>query len=104
MDKDIKAFWVDALRSGKYKQGKSFLSYDKKFCCLGVLCDVMAHPLWEHDWDCAAQIMLDDPWEIPPELRKKCKITRREQTKLIDLNDEENKTFPEIADWIEENL
>lgn len=104
MDKDIKAFWVDALRSGKYKQAKEQLSDGKKFCCLGVLCDVMAHPLWEYDRDYEAQIMLDELWEIPPELRKKCKITRHEQMELINLNDEKNKTFPEIADWIEENL
>lgn len=104
MDKDIKAFWVDALRSGKYKQAKKQLSDGKKFCCLGVLCDVMAHPLWEHDNDYDAQMMLDELWEIPPALRKRCEITCREQTKLIDLNDSENKTFSEIADWIEENL
>ena len=32
--------WVDALRSGEYKQGRNFLERDGKFCCLGVLCEI----------------------------------------------------------------
>lgn len=30
--------WIKALRSGKYKQGKSRLQYHNTFCCLGVAC------------------------------------------------------------------
>lgn len=41
MDKKIKAKWLKALRSGKYKQGKKVLkTKNGKFCCLGVLCDL----------------------------------------------------------------
>jgi hypothetical protein len=45
MKKDIAKKWVKALRSGKYKQGQSWLKqYDKKgqerHCCLGVLCEL----------------------------------------------------------------
>ena len=32
--------WVDALRSGKYKQGDMALQTDQTFCCLGVACDL----------------------------------------------------------------
>lgn len=34
--------WVDALRSGKYKQGRYSLNKNGKFCCLGVACEVAA--------------------------------------------------------------
>lgn len=40
--KENRAKWVKALRSGKYKQGEGVL-FDKKtkaYCCLGVLCNV----------------------------------------------------------------
>lgn len=38
--------WVDALRSGKYEQGRLALrSKDDKYCCLGVLCDVAKNKL-----------------------------------------------------------
>lgn len=41
MNKEIAKIWVDALRSGKYEQGKYKLrTEDDKFCCLGVLCDL----------------------------------------------------------------
>ena len=32
--------WLEALRSGKYKQGKLYLKKDNKYCCLGVACDL----------------------------------------------------------------
>lgn len=32
---------VAALRSGKYKQGKSYLRVGDRFCCLGVACDLI---------------------------------------------------------------
>lgn len=50
MNPEIKALWVQALRSGAYEQGEGYLhqritdeatgdSVDT-FCCLGVLCDL----------------------------------------------------------------
>ncbi len=47
MNKEIKAKWVAALRSGDYAQGKITLrSKGNQFCCLGVLCNLhaQAHP------------------------------------------------------------
>lgn len=38
----IKRRWVDALRSGKYEQGRGLLCHDGRFCCLGVLCELAA--------------------------------------------------------------
>jgi len=35
--KEQRKAWVEALRSGKYKQGQGFLKCDDSFCCLGVL-------------------------------------------------------------------
>ena len=45
MKKRIAELWVKALRSGKYKQGKSALKVKTtrgitKHCCLGVLCEL----------------------------------------------------------------
>ena len=45
MDKRIKKKWVDALRSGKYKQGQGRLKgVDDTYCCLGVLCKIANIP------------------------------------------------------------
>ena len=35
------AKWLEALRSGKYKQTTGRLQDSKGFCCLGVACDVL---------------------------------------------------------------
>ena len=42
MDQKLKQDWVEALRSGKYKQGRRALykPYTEAYCCLGVLCKV----------------------------------------------------------------
>lgn len=40
MDPKIKAWWLEALRSGEYKQGTGYLRRGDKFCCLGVLCNL----------------------------------------------------------------
>lgn len=44
MNKDIKKKWINALRSGKYKQGSGWLLEDNKYCCLGVLSDILHSP------------------------------------------------------------
>ena len=44
MNKEVKALWIAALRSGEYKQGAGRLGYTQdgvtKHCCLGVLCEL----------------------------------------------------------------
>lgn len=40
MNPVVKQLWVDALRSGKYKQARSYLANEQGHCCLGVLCEL----------------------------------------------------------------
>lgn len=87
MDAQLKAKWVEALRSGKYRQGRSTLKHSGSFCCLGVLCDV-------------ADIAVDDADVAYPALEK---LTGG-YGEFVKLNDIDEKTFPEIADFIEVNL
>ncbi len=49
MDTTIKAEWLAALRSGKYQQTKGSLRNGNRFCCLGVLCDVVNPKNWRDD-------------------------------------------------------
>jgi hypothetical protein len=42
--------WVDALRSGKYKQGRKRLRHAGRHCCLGVLCDVYQQVTGKGSW------------------------------------------------------
>lgn len=51
--KENRQKWLDALRSGNYKQGMSYLHYidnksnEHRYCCLGVACDVAKIQDWK---------------------------------------------------------
>lgn len=47
MNPEAKAKWIEALRSGKYKQGRGALRNGDTFCCLGVLCDISGVAKWD---------------------------------------------------------
>lgn len=57
---EIKQRWVEALRSGEYRQGFNKLcvidsedSDERLYCCLGVLCDLAVQDgvtRWNNDW------------------------------------------------------
>jgi hypothetical protein len=48
MKREIAHKWINALRSGKYKQGRNVLrNQNDEFCCLGVLCDISGIYEWK---------------------------------------------------------
>lgn len=108
MDAEIKAKWVKALRSGKYKQGRSALrSATDEFCCLGVLCNVVA----PNEWNEAALNGIafthgkHRAGSVPmPEYTSPIGIEHDQVSKLWKLNDFDGRNFREIADYIEQNL
>lgn len=107
MDPELKAKWVAALRSGEYKQGTGRLrkptADGQRFCCLGVLCEVVGIPrLDDRDGGTAgykcglsgSDCLL--PMRVPG-------VDAYSQGKLASMNDG-GSTFYTIADYIEENL
>lgn len=40
MDPELKARWIEALRSGHYRKGTTYLCRNENYCCLGVLADI----------------------------------------------------------------
>ena len=44
MDPKVKRKWLKALRSGKYRRAQAQLAKNGRYCCLGVLCEVMRWP------------------------------------------------------------
>lgn len=64
MKTEIKKKWIEALRSGEYKQGRRMLKDNQgKFCCLGVLCDIYAKEK-KVDWDSPTTFFASDA-ELP---------------------------------------
>ncbi len=116
LDPQLKQRWIAALRSGNYEQGRQVLrSNEDKYCCLGVLADIINPQAWEaklvdngnpyidaefgYYWNPSR---IDTKWshkylvdeDIPKELQGT--LTRK--------NDGELLNFLEIADYIESNL
>ena len=103
--KDFK-IWIDALRSGKYKQTYGRLHDEKGFCCLGVACDLFIPRAYQQIRDGR---FLDGYTPkvgqkyAPTWLKKISKDFRRKTNKsLVVLNDGKELTFSEIADKLEE--
>jgi hypothetical protein len=103
----FKKQWLEALRSGKYKQGRHALRRrDDTFCCLGVVCDLAAPEYWSWDPDIASDRFRhaggnlgfpDDP------MLARIGLTERAASELAWMNDR-GATFAEIADYIQVNL
>lgn len=94
--------WIDALRSGVYKQTKQCLQDGRGFCCLGVACDIFVskkqlsregkliglHPSAQN---------YSPEWirSIDKDFKNKSGVA------LVSLNDDENFSFDEIADLLQ---
>lgn len=102
MEPELKEKWIAALRSGEYKQGKDCLRTDSnEYCCLGVLADVINPDVWRasssyYIWDKANTLFFTNSKEEELGIHF-------EATALMEMNDS-GKSFPEIADYIEEKL
>jgi hypothetical protein len=103
MDADLKAKWVEALRSGEYEQGSLYLRKEGKHCCLGVLCELADIEISEGGVMVAAQPYKTDDYEPIYEIIGGSGVAR-ELWRRNDGNGERKHSFAEIADYIEANL
>ena len=99
MDKKLKARWVKALRSGRYKQGDGTLKADGRYCCLGVLRQI-ADP---KDRGFRRARASDDNALLSNKQLRRFGLTNKRQNELAEMNDGGQK-FPAIADYIEKHL
>lgn len=132
MNASVKKQWVDALRSGEYKQGIHTLRRQcegqDQFCCLGVLCDLYSKAFptaagkWNHGitvGDMVPFVRLDSNGEeeaelecLPPAVREWAGLETGDPILsfaddrfcVSTLNDDERLDFNAIAHLIEEQL
>lgn len=110
MNQELKTKWVEALRSGRYPKGESQLRCGSQFCALGVLCDVSGVGRWEttpyDDRDYYVPNGREsekDATTLPTPVTEVALLAPRDEEAVFNMNDD-GATFPEIADWIEQNL
>lgn len=107
MLKEYKDPWVAALRSGKYKQTTGRLVDMHGHCCLGVLCDVV--PAVAEQFDSLDRRAWTQVLNLTPSAAKLAGLSDDNLTTLANMNDGcgsyvGEKSFAEIADYIEANL
>jgi hypothetical protein len=117
VNEDVKNQWVDALRSGRYRQGTQYLHRivdgEPYYCCLGVLCSLLASPdnvvASSNGSVCTYE---GDSQLLPEKVVKAAGMRDNEGTfRLIEdddtdkelwaINDHDGRSFAEIAEIIE---
>ena len=112
MKKEIKAKWIKALLSGKYKQGREVLRRkNNTFCCLGVLCDLYIKEIggeWKMGKDGISYCIMQNDTGLPSKIQRWAGINSTEGSydsdndkTLADDNDSGGKGFKTIAKIIE---
>lgn len=88
MTPELKARWIEALRSGEYRQARNAMNRDNEsYCCLGVLCLVGGVPA---DGGSFAYGFAWSNGVVASE--------------YMALNDKRQWSFDQIADYIEANV
>jgi hypothetical protein len=104
--------WINALRSGEWKQGQGYLKQIRRekseYCCLGVACVMAGVELDEIGlrgdfglWDQDREGIYGD--KIPQWLMEVLELTERELHQVVFLNDTYY-NFDDIADYLEGNF
>lgn len=94
--------WLTALRSSSYSQSFRGLHPNPDcFCALGVLADILTHEYPDtYHWNgrCLQTFHFKSSYVIPESL-----LSSPKQCEVIIRNDEQARSFPEIADYLEQN-
>jgi hypothetical protein len=106
-DRELHKNWVAALRSGEYEQARGCLSMNltdgrTAYCCLGVL-NRISNGLPPHEgkeFHSLYEMLAPKDGGAGSNANDASQVVGI----LVEMNDKQRKTFPEIADWVEANL
>ena len=97
--------WTAALRSGQYKQTQATLMRnaggENSYCCLGVACAIAKEGLTRRDTRLPNNRNDRTIEDIVPGIMDALDLDDDLIAWCIDMNDDERKTFDEIADAID---
>jgi hypothetical protein len=96
---EVKTSWIEALKSGLYVQQHkcSLRTEDNRYCCLGVLADILNPNLWRYKPHCGEYRWAHNNAYLPNHV-----LDGDIQSKLAGINDG-GTSFSEIADYIEQS-
>lgn len=107
-----KTLWLEALRSGNYKQTDGFLKVKREgkyfYCCLGVLLDLVADKYHISETESVTYPGVKkfdgDDSRITNNVSKSVGLDIDAAFTLYRMNDNDKRSFNEIADWIEAHV
>ena len=103
MKAELKQQWLEALRGGKYHQTDGQLrDANNAFCCLGVLCDLVAPAEWLPFVSGGYQLRGFARY-LPTSVGEQAGLPDALTMEPMMMNDN-GKSFVEIAAWIEANI
>jgi hypothetical protein len=110
MNKEIKKFWIEELRSEKYDKTRGNLRRDNGKCCaLGILATILVS-LKKANWKQTESVYaiqskngVSCTTSLPEDLREEIGLSFDKQNSIINLNDSDkhNHDFNYIANYIE---
>ena len=109
LNRELMTRWIEALRSGRYLQGRDYLcstdgAGDLRYCCLGVLQDIEPGiTVQENDFavgtdDAGTQVLDEETLGRYLGVNLYSHPTVFYQSNYAKLNDQDEYTFAEIAD------
>jgi hypothetical protein len=109
---ELRKEWLEALRSGKYKQAQDALHIpDEGYCCLGVLCEVLSNKGimrrlgYAYTFDTQDEDgVITMETELQQPIRDLVGLDKRVTGRLIEMNDLAQNSFNEIADYLEKEV
>lgn len=121
MNPTVKERWVKALKSNEYRKGSgrlrrfAYLNEEQDlFCVIGVLCDLYAQvgpEKWQWSLSAGGYSFDGESENVPVAVQKWANLTEipmvtisESKVPLTLLNDEEELSFEELANLIEEQL
>jgi hypothetical protein len=109
MNPEVKAKWLEALRSGKYiRTAGELRSPTNGYCCLGVLCDIYDPSKWKQTRGWYTYSSRDGESSMAyliQEVRDWSKLSKANQHTLSNINDSPDSIeFDRVIDYIEAKL
>ena len=99
IDHDLRRRCVERFAGNKDRQGVGALSRAGAFCVMGVICDEIDPTGWSlaPDREDGLRIFHGHSWGLSYEAQLLTGLTGQDCCKLMEMNDGDDATFPEIA-------
>lgn len=108
--KEAYYLWIGALRSGKYRRMTGQLSETREghayFCALGLLCELARRDggdAWQRN-EFGHRAYKNEETTLPEVIRKFMGLSHAQCEKIAELNDRDDYSFRQMADYIETKI